>query len=342
VGISADEVKQLKQQYDQLAPTYGALGQELKTQLENLLNQENIQLATPIESRTKTWDSIVEKCERNQLKPQKIGDIHDVSGIRIVVLFRRDVETVRQMIRKHFEVLHEEDTGDRLADDQFGYGSIHFEIKLRESWLAVPTLQKLQGLVAEIQLRTASQHIWAAASHTLQYKRESHVPKPLRRVINQAAALLETVDDAFERVLQERQEYINQVKSGGATAQLDVETLKRVLGSELPEKNRKDDEPYAELLDDLAHFNVLTTDQLRAILKKHQERVAKAEADALASRLADVKAGKPLLGTTMDRIQNGVFFTHVGLAREALRAEFPDFAKYNLEVARHRGREGRR
>lgn len=59
----------------------------------------------------------------------------------------------------------------------------------------------MSGLKAEVQVRTVTQHVWAAASHVLQYKQEASVPLPVRRSIYRVSALLETVDLEFERVL---------------------------------------------------------------------------------------------------------------------------------------------
>jgi putative GTP pyrophosphokinase len=69
-------------------------------------------------------------------------------------------------------VLERQDAQLRLAEDQFGYASIHFAVELPASWLRVPSRAGLGGLRAEIQVRTTAQHIWAAASHKLQYKHE--------------------------------------------------------------------------------------------------------------------------------------------------------------------------
>jgi ppGpp synthetase/RelA/SpoT-type nucleotidyltranferase len=63
-------------------------------------------------------------------------------------------------------------------------------------------------MVFELQLRTLAQHIWAVASHKLQYKREASVPVPIRRSINRVSALLEMVDLEFDRVLLEREQYV--------------------------------------------------------------------------------------------------------------------------------------
>lgn len=146
----------LKNDYDEKAPLYNSLCEELSKQIEELLRDASVALAVPLEARVKTLDSLLDKCERNSLEPEALSEIADLAGLRVVVLFRRDSDKAREIIRANFEVLREEDTADRLAEDQFGYGSIHFEVSPKKAWLELPTLHKLEGLAAEIQLRTAS------------------------------------------------------------------------------------------------------------------------------------------------------------------------------------------
>lgn len=314
----------LETEYSTDLARYEALRAEIVRQIDELLKNEHIILASPIESRVKTWASVVEKIQRNQVQPAKLAEIRDIAGLRVIALFRRDVERIQKIVEENFAVLHKEDTFTRLSENQFGYGSIHYEVEPPKDWLKVPTLKKLDGLRAEIQVRTGSQHIWAAASHMLQYKKEAHVPPPMRRAINRVAALLETVDLEFERVLVEREEYSQRIGEQKGDAPLDTESLKRLLAATFPDKNREEGEDYADLLDDLLHFEIRTTNQLTAILNKHLKAVLKDEETNVAESRSEIEGGKELIGTSKERTLRGVYFTHVGLARMALSKEFPE------------------
>jgi len=195
-------------------------------------------------------------------------------------------------------------------------------------------LSSLEGLKAEIQVRTASQHIWASASHILQYKKEAHVPLPLRRSINRAAALLETVDLEFERVLAEREEYKVEVGNKKEDLPLNTESLRAVLDSALPMQNREANERYGELLDDLAQFKITATDQLRNLISQHLKAALESDANYVKRNLAGAK--KQGVEPT-DRLRRGVFFTHVGLAREILSEAFGSkWSDYNVAAYRER------
>jgi len=262
-----------------------------------------------------------------------LGEIGDIAGLRIVLLFKRDQEKVSENIQQFFEVLEVEDTTERLSADQFGYGSVHFQVRPKAEWLVVPTLSELQGLQVEIQVRTASQHIWAEASHTLQYKRESHVPMPLRRTINRVAALLETVDLEFERVLSERGTYVEQLSIFDEDELLNTDILEKVLAEELPPENKEVDEPFGKLLDDLIAFNIDNARSLKALLKKHHDAIFAREMAAVKD-IREKKDQSRYVPYIPERIAKGVFFNHAGLVRGSLSEEFGKmFETYMSEKA---------
>jgi ppGpp synthetase/RelA/SpoT-type nucleotidyltranferase len=315
--MTEKEVALLETEYIALHSTVERFRGELVTQLNHLLKEDQIYLAVPVESRTKSWKSLEEKLTRRELDLVAVTDLHDLIGLRLVLLFRRDIARVTDILEKTFKVSSKEDTAERLTVEQFGYSSLHYIIQLPDEWLAVPTLRGLKGLKAEIQVRTAAQHIWAASSHVLQYKQEMNVPPPLKRTIYRISALLETVDLEFERVLEEKEEYVNTLKPNESVP-LNVDALERVLNETWPVENKKPGvENYSELLSDIEAFGVSATTDLMKILEKHKEEVMAEDA---------LKAGI-----------KGKFYTHVGLTRMALKREFgKKFTDYLLQKARPR------
>lgn len=308
----------LKKEYDSRKSLYECLAYEMTIQLKELLKQRDIELAFPIESRVKSWDSIHNKCLRNQLSPKNLENINDITGIRIIVLFHRDLDIVCKIISENFDVDRMENTAERLTDNQFGYGSIHFEVMPKETWCKVPTMRQLANLKAEIQVRTATQHIWAAASHLLQYKRESHVPIPLRRSINRVSALLETVDLEFERVLEQRKEYA--VESSIQNSEpLNADILAIVLNRVLPIANKEDSEDYAKLLDELNELHINSKEQLLSMVKSHLANTLELDKQRAYRITMD---GSEYDEDERIRAQKGVFYTHVGLVRDIMRKEF--------------------
>ena len=285
--------------------------------MHHLLRDNGIPLGVPIEYRVKSWNSIAEKVERNHIELNKLSDLSDLVGLRLMLLFKRDVDRSSQIICSAFKVIEKEDTGGRLKEDQFGYQSLHLLVRIPEGWLKVPSLAEFGELKAEIQIRTLAQHIWAVASHYTQYKHESGVPLPLRRSIHRVSALLETVDLEFERVLDERAAYLAQIAQVPHGGTLNVDLLAKVLDESLPPANKEPGEDYSELMGDLKAFGVETVDELKEMLKSAREAV-------LAKDVKEVQAAKyrGFVGTSEERNDRGVYFTHVGMARKALEEQF--------------------
>lgn len=300
---------ELKISYSNIEPRAKRLKTALTAELEHLLSTKGITLGVPIEARVKEWSSIKEKLVRKSLSLDKIEDLDDLVGLRIILLFRRDLVAVEELLRNSLLIKSAEDTSLRLSDTQFGYQSQHYIIEAPANWLSIPSWVDLGGIRVEIQVRTMAQHIWAAASHKLQYKREASVPLPLRRSINRASALLETVDIEFDRLLEDRLSYLaDDLQNETSSSTLNVEILDSVLFKIFPSANRTDEEDFDELLLELDHFGIKTAGQLQDLLEKHLDAIM--EEDSKYAESED----------------SGFYFQHIGLAREGLRKEFGDAA----------------
>ncbi len=286
-----------------------------------------------MESRVKTWVSIAEKLERRGLDLEGICALSDFIGVRTILLFRTDLMKALDLVREHFDVFSNENTGERLSDSEFGYQSQHLLMRIPEAWQKLPTMEGLRDFSIELQVRTLAQHIWAAASHKLQYKQEAGVPRPVRRSINRVAALLETVDLEFERVLEERKIYADQVPAPDEP--LNVDNLAALLDEMLPSANKKEPEPYEDLLEDLTKFGIKTTGQLRAILSRRLEATLKHDSEAVKEY-----ANNPSFAE--ERRSRGVYFAHVGLVRVSLQSEFGDTKYFAIMRSQVRKRSKRK
>ncbi|SNS86657.1 ppGpp synthetase catalytic domain-containing protein (RelA/SpoT-type nucleotidyltranferase) [Bacillus sp. OK838] len=329
-NLTLERLNELKEKYNSINGDYLVLTKEVVRQLKYLFKNKNIKLAVPMENRIKTWESIVEKIDRYDMQINNISEINDISGIRIIVLFKRDIDAVSRIIEETFEIHRKENIDDRLSENQFGYGSIHFEISLPNTWYDIPAFQKLKGLKTEIQLRTVSQHNWAAASHILQYKNEKDVPSQLKRSIYRVAALLETVDLEFERLLTEREEYI------GNEEELNVETLKSILMDFYP-KNALENEPYSEILELLYHFKIDNAKELRNSLYMTHPQFQREEDLNIENSLLSLQKGEPL-SVPEERVKKGVYFSHMAIIRIMLEERF-DTDEISLVLKQIMGKE---
>ena len=130
--------------------------------------------------------------------------------------------------------------------------------------------------------------------------------------------MLETVDLEFERVLQERDSYVAEIMPTSVKEKLNVDLLAKILSSKLPPQNMGSDEPYSELLSELSALGVETSESLLKIIDRHLEKALAEDASTVAER----RNTNSCIGTTQERIDKGVYFTHVGLIRTVIGEEF--------------------
>jgi len=307
-NMKREKVEILNQEYARLNKSLDSFGQELSEQIQQIFDENKIVVGFPIQHRTKTWTSVEKKLKNLTVK--SILDIQDLCGLRFVLLFKRDISKVKEIISQNFKVLKQYDTHDRLGSDQFGYSSFHMIIQMPESWFTIPTLKNFKELKAEIQIRTMAQHTWAAASHILQYKTDDNVPKAILRSVYRVSAILETVDIEFERFLEEREEYLAKLNSLSADEiseyTLNVNSLEKILDENLPLKNKDAEEEYSDLLDDLKIFDITKSNELVEIINKHKSAILD----------HDIKLG-------MNEEGKEHYFNHSGLLRYCLKLENP-------------------
>lgn len=324
-------VRTFQAQYEDQIGRLHRVREAMVDQLTVMVADSRLTLGVPIESRVKTWDSIDGKLQRKGITPSAaLAQLDDLVGLRVIFLFQEDVGKFRESLLSAFEVFSVEDVADRLGDAEFGYQSHHYVVAMPSAWKDVPTLAQLVGQKVEIQVRTLAQHIWAAASHKLQYKRESSVPAPIRRTINRVSALLETVDLELSRVLEERETYVRDTTQA-VDGPLDVTTVEAVLDSVFPLKNKDTFEDYADLLDDLRHLGVHSRERLLELLRTHAAATLEAEAHEVETRDFHPPEPDRKGESERERLARGVFFTHVGLARHALQEEFGEAALYDCQ-----------
>ena len=321
------DIQTLEQEYKELAPLLESFCDEIAHQIVKLLDEADVMLGFPVQRRLKTWESLSEKLGRHP-RFSDLKKIQDIVGLRIILLFKRDVEKVVQLLQDNFLVVRQYDTRDRLKEDQFGYSSNHLIVELKRDWLSVPTLSKMGGLLAEIQVRTLPQHIWAEASHKLQYKQEKNIPPIIRRSIYRVSALLETVDLEFERVLEKRESYRIKVADSLPTAQdekLNVDLIEALLDTQLPAANKSPNEDYATLLANLDHFGIRSKQKLLQLLEKHLSQALEMDARKILELMSEHNSGiQKLPQYILSRARKKVYLSHTGLVRQTLRLEFSD------------------
>jgi putative GTP pyrophosphokinase len=181
---------------------YDSFSTRIQSLLVELLASEGI-TTVQVDARTKDVQSFIEKIGREPGKYlDPLTDLTDLAGVRVIVYYASDVERVDALVEREF-VIDRQNSWRRTptADpDRFGYRSDHYVVSCSSSRAELGEWLPYNGLKAEIQVRTALQHAWAAIDHRLNYKRASEIPVELKRQLFRLSALLEVADDQFEAV----------------------------------------------------------------------------------------------------------------------------------------------
>jgi len=187
---------------------YKLLCSEIEYIMRKLIVENRIEIAH-VNSRAKTLDSFLEKLSRKYYDNPFDG-ITDFAGVRVVCLYRSDIQQLEQIVNSEFEVIEKVDKLQNMSPNEFGYGAIHFVVKLGKNTRGA-RYDDLKNLLCEIQIRTVLQDAWAIIDHHLAYKQESDVPSILIRKLNGLSGLFETADDSFDNIRNERDKYLKEI-----------------------------------------------------------------------------------------------------------------------------------
>jgi ppGpp synthetase/RelA/SpoT-type nucleotidyltranferase len=225
-----------KQQYQDARPVYEKLTRKLQSLIVDLLESQDIKAS--VEGRTKEVASFGDKLNRpGKAYTDPLGQMTDLSGIRIILYSISDVDAVAKLVQREFSVdpANSMNKIDLLEPDRFGYLSQHFVIQLGDSRKNLSEWAGLCDLRAEIQVRTVLQHAWAAVEHFLVYKNERDVPKMLRRRLFRLSALFELadeeLDDMIHSISDQMRQYRAELAKGNSKIEINVDSLRTYIQS---------------------------------------------------------------------------------------------------------------
>lgn len=189
---------------------YIELGNIVHERLTSIVKNANIQIMA-IEHRVKTEKSLEGKLAHNGDYYQKLDDLIDILGARIICFFSDEVDKIGSLIEKNFVVDWSRSSDKRKLIDvsSFGYLSLHYicSVKKEEGFS-----DEMCNIRFEIQIRTNLQHTWAQINHDLGYKNEFGVPRFILRNFSRIAGMLELIDDEFVRARDLMKSYTASVK----------------------------------------------------------------------------------------------------------------------------------
>ena len=158
--------------------------------------------------RVKDFDSFQDKILRKGFS-DPFNDVKDLVGVRVVCLFRPEVEEVANIIKDTFTILEEDNQMEGTSPDNFGYMAFHLKAKLKDSQVDT-SHEEIKNVPFEVQIRTIAQDAWAAISHYLDYKKESDIPARLKRDFHALSGLFYVADVHFSMLGEEKAKNIGE------------------------------------------------------------------------------------------------------------------------------------
>ncbi|RYX87792.1 hypothetical protein EON73_00540 [bacterium] len=232
----------LKQVYNNKRPLFDRTSGNIKEALSIFLSDNKIPFLT-ISSRVKDFDSFFEKIDRkNYTNP--FDETEDFCGIRVILYYLSDIIKVNEIVKKEFDVQNNEDKGDKLDVNEFGYRSHHFIVKIKDKWLESPNYRGLKDVKIEIQVRTVLMHAWAEIEHKLGYKNKDQVPNELKRKLFLISAKLEEADNQFQELTTDIGQYkkilLNKAMKEGSfkSDEFNLDTFQALMDFYFPEHEK--------------------------------------------------------------------------------------------------------
>ena len=166
-----------------------------------------------VTSRAKEVPSLRRKLrEKRYVDPGR--QLTDGIGVRVIVYYPADVDTVSARLQSEFEIdaANSVDKRTALTLHEFGYRSVHLVARLDQARRDKPEYSTLAGKYFELQVRTVLEHAWAEIEHAIIYKGGLEYPDDIRRRFAALAGTLEMLDQEFLRLRAERDTIINSLR----------------------------------------------------------------------------------------------------------------------------------
>jgi ppGpp synthetase/RelA/SpoT-type nucleotidyltranferase len=187
--------------------------------LKERVGNEDLQKFLEVEPkpRVKTIESFLGKTIRKRYD-NPIEDITDQVGARFVLLYRKDIRIIEDIIKNEQWNYQKDKDFEKEKNEQpeyFFYQSNHYIIRLKAD-KKIGGIPVSKSVACEIQVRTLLQHAYAEMSHNTNYKPPIHLPKEatmgVRRMLAKGLAMMEATDEIFGQIKEKISAFDERIK----------------------------------------------------------------------------------------------------------------------------------
>ena len=174
-----EKIEKNTKSFEKIMFLYSVASKELQTKLEIIKDEFKLfydyDLIDHMQTRIKKPDSIVNKMKSRGLDityQNMIENINDIAGIRVICPLKKDVFSVRDLVRNipGVGILKEKDYINNPKKS--GYSSYHMILEV-----PISLSNKHMYVKVEVQIRTMAMDFWASLEHKLKYKPQSEITK---------------------------------------------------------------------------------------------------------------------------------------------------------------------
>ena len=192
-----EKIEKNTKSFEKIMFLYSVASKELQTKLEIIKDEFKLfydyDLIDHMQTRIKKPDSIVNKMKSRGLDityQNMIENINDIAGIRVICPLKKDVFSVRDLVRNipGVRILKEKDYINNPKKS--GYSSYHMILEV-----PISLSNKHMYVKVEVQIRTMAMDFWASLEHNLKYKPQSEITKASSKELVTCAKMVHKLDN---------------------------------------------------------------------------------------------------------------------------------------------------
>ena len=192
-----EKIEKNTKSFEKIMFLYSVASKELQTKLEIIKDEFKLfydyDLIDHMQTRIKKPDSIVNKMKSRGLDityQNMIENINDIAGIRVICPLKKDVFSVRDLVRNipGVRILKEKEYINNPKKSL--YSSYHMILEV-----PISLSNKHMYVKVEVQIRTMAMDFWASLEHKLKYKPQSEITKASSKELVTCAKMVHKLDN---------------------------------------------------------------------------------------------------------------------------------------------------